>query len=171
VHQYDGKVRVVYKHFVVHPETALAAHLAACAADAQGKFKEFKKAYWEKGYGAYAQSRDPSAIAPENLVKIAKDAGLDVKRLETDMKGDACQARIQADMAVMNKFGVNGTPSFFVNGKFTMFSGAAPFKAMIDSELKAVEASGIPADQYYQKAVIDQGSKEFRSRADASKGG
>ena len=41
VKKYDGKVRVVYKNFVVHPDTATDAHLAACAASKQGKIKDF----------------------------------------------------------------------------------------------------------------------------------
>ena len=67
-------------------------------------------------------------------------------------------------MAELNKFGVSGTPSFFVNGKFTMFSGQEPFKALIDSELKEVQASGVPPAEYYQKVVVEKGEKKFKSK-------
>ena len=161
--KYDGKVRVVYKNFVVHPDTATDAHLAACAASKQGKFKDFKNAFWEKGFGAYMESRDASKMSRENVVAIAKEVGLDTSKLETDM--EACKPLLKSDMDEMSKFGVNGTPSFFVNGKFTMFSGPGPFMALIDAELAEVEKSGIPADQYYQKVVIEQGEKTFKSAA------
>jgi len=85
------------------------------------------------------------------------------------MEGDECKAALRKDMSELMKFHVNGTPSFFINGKFTMFSGPGPFNAEIDKALAAVEKSGVPADQYYQKVVLEKGSKEFVSMADAKK--
>ena len=38
-----GKVRVVYKNLVVHPDTALAGHLASCAAAKQGKYASISR--------------------------------------------------------------------------------------------------------------------------------
>jgi protein-disulfide isomerase len=157
-------VRVVYKHYVVHPDTVMMAHLAACAAGKQGKFLPFMKGFWEKGYGEYQKTRDPKSMSEENILKIAKDAGVDTGKLKTEMNGEQCKERIKADMAELSKFGVNGTPSFFVNGRFTMFSGPDAFKALIDSELKVVEASGEPPDQYYQKVVMEKGEKKFKSK-------
>lgn len=163
--KYDGKVRVVYKDFVVHPDTVLDAHLAGCAANKQGKFKAFKDAFWEKGFRAYASARDPSMLGKDNILKIAKEAGLDVGKLQSDMSGDECKSKVQGDMEELSKFGVNGTPSFFVNGKFTMFSSPAAFTAMIDKELAEVEASGVPAAEYYQQVVMAKGEKAFKSAA------
>lgn len=169
--QQAGKVRVVYKNFVVHPERVMPAHMAACAAGKQGKFLEFKHAWWEKGYGEYAKTRDPGKLGEPTILAIAKDIGLDMNKFNADRKGEECKAQIAADMKELNKFGVNGTPSFFVNGKFTMFSGPGPLNAMIDKAVADVGSSGVPAADYYQKVVIDKGLKKFRSKADASKGG
>ena len=52
-----------------------------------------------------------------------------------------------------------------------MFSGPGPLNAMIDKAIADVGSSGVPADQYYQKVVLEKGLKKFRSKADASKGG
>ena len=41
---YDGKVRVVFKNMVVHPQVVTRAHLAGCAAGKQGKFIAYKEA-------------------------------------------------------------------------------------------------------------------------------
>lgn len=169
VKEYDGKVRVVYKNFVVHPDRVTEAHMAACAAGKQGKFPEFMKAFWDKAFTAYAQTRDASALGEDNIVKIAADLGLNVAKLKEDMKGEECKQRLAADMRELSKFRVSGTPSFFVNGKFTMFSGPEPFKALIDAELKEVASSGVPADQYYQKVVMEKGKKTFVSKKDANK--
>ena len=163
VKKYDGKVRVVYKNFVVHPDTATDAHLAACASNKQGKYKAFKNAFWEKGFGAYMETRDASKMSRENVLAIAKEVGLDTGKLETDM--EACKPLLRSDMEELSKFGVSGTPSFFVNGKFTMFSGPGPLVALIEQEIKAVEASGVPADQFYETVVVGQGEKQFKSAA------
>jgi protein-disulfide isomerase len=172
VAEYPGKVRVVYKNFVVHPDTALGAHMATCAAGLQGKFKEMMHTFWEKGYGAYAQTRDPSKMGEANILEMAKGiAGLDVAKLAADMKGQECMQRIQSDMDELQKFGVSGTPAFFINGQFV--GGAIPkdeFKRIIDEQLKIAEASGIPAEQYYDQAIMAKGEKKFRSVRDPKPG-
>jgi protein-disulfide isomerase len=168
VSKYQGKVKVVYKHFVVHPDTVMDAHLAACAANKQGKFKEFKNVFWEDGFEAYAASRDPSHMAKENLIKMAAKVGLKKAQFEKDMAGDACKDRLVADQRELTKFGVGGTPSFFVNGKHTMFRGPAEFFALVEAELAEVEKSGVAGDKYYQEVVMGKGYKKFRSKKDAA---
>ena len=159
----------MYKNFVVHPDAVMDAHLGGCAAAKQGKFPEYYKTFWEKGFGAYKQSRDPSSLNADAVKKIAGEIGLDVAKLDTDMKSEECKQLISADMAELNKFGVNGTPSFFVNGKFTMFSDPSAFKTLIDKEIAEAEASG-KADGYYDNVVMKEGEKKFKSKK-AAKGG
>lgn len=167
VKSYNGKVRVVFKNMVVHPQVATAAHLASCAAAKQGKYPQFKNDLWTKGFDAYAAARDPQKLSEDNVIAIAKDAGLNIDKLKTDMKSDACKQQLQADMAELNKFHVNSTPTLFVNG--THVGGALPeaqFKQMIDEKLKVVEQSGVPAEQYYDKEIMGKGEKQFRSKKD-----
>ncbi len=167
VKSYNGKVRVVFKNMVVHPQVATTAHLASCAAAKQGKYPVFKNALWEKGFDPYAAARDPSKLGEENIVAIAKGVGLDVDKLKTDMKSDECKKSLDTDMAELAKFHVNSTPTLFVNG--THVGGALPeaqFKAMIDDKLKAVEASGVAPADYYEKEVMGKGEKQFRSKKD-----
>jgi protein-disulfide isomerase len=168
VKDYGGKVRVVYANMVVHP-LARPAHLASCAAAKQGKYKEFKDAFWDKGFAVYAASSggDQSALGEDNIVDIAKGIGLDTARLKKDMVSAECTARVEADMAELAKFHVNATPMFFINGK--PVSGAQSkeaFKQLIDEQLKIAEASGVPGADYYAKVVIAKGEKQFRSKVD-----
>ena len=128
----------------------------------QGKFTEFTDAFWKDGFAKYRDTRDASAMGKDAVLAMAKGLGLDMAKLEQDM-GAPCQQRIAAEMKELNQFGVNGTPSFYVNGKFTMYSGPGPFKALVDSEIAIAEASGIALDTYYQKAVLDTGEKTFKS--------
>ena len=166
VKEYNGKVRVVYANLLVH-QPAKPAHLASCAAAKQGKYNQFKHAFWEKGFLPYSQSHDPSKLGEENILAISKEIGLDTEKLKTDMHGPECEARINADMDELRKFHVNATPTFFINGKHV--GGALPkeqFKQIIDEKLKEADASGVPAAEYYDKVVIAKGEKQFRSKLD-----
>jgi protein-disulfide isomerase len=168
VKEYGGKVRVVYANLLIHPP-AKPAHLASCAAGKQGKYMAFKDAFWDKGFGPYAASggKEAGSMGEENILKIAKDVGLDTDKLKADMASADCEQRLQKDMAEMQKFHVNATPSFFINGKF--IGGALPkdaFKKVIDEQLAMVEKSGVSANDYYEKVVVGKGEKQFRSKAE-----
>lgn len=165
--EYDGKVRVVFKNMVVHPQQVATAHLAGCAAGKQQKFVPYYHAFWEKAFTPYAQSRDASKLGEENIMAIAKELGLDTAKLKADMEGAECRALIQSDEAELRKFKVNGTPGFFINGKFV--GGALPkegFKQIIDERLKVAESSGVTGAEYYDKEIMGKGEKKFRSVVD-----
>jgi protein-disulfide isomerase len=167
VKDYGGKVRVVYKNLVVHPQVATDAHLASCAAAKQGKYKEYKNAIWEKGYLPYTKTRDPSTLAEANLMTIASGIGLNADKLKADMRGEDCKNILQGDQAELQKFQVNSTPTFFINGKH--IGGALDkgrFKMIIDQELEKVNKSGVSGAEYYAKVVMGKGEKQFRSKMD-----
>jgi predicted DsbA family dithiol-disulfide isomerase len=155
---------------VVHPQLVTDAHNAGCAAAKQGKFVEYKRAFWDKAFGPYSAQHDPSKLGVDNIMAIAKDIGLDTAKLKADMDGPDCKAYVQADMAELAKFHVNSTPTFFINGKH--LNGAMPkdaFKQIIDQQLKVAEASGVSGASYYDKEIMGKGSKQFRSKMDAGK--
>jgi predicted DsbA family dithiol-disulfide isomerase len=155
---------------VVHPQVVTDAHNAGCAAAKQGKFVEFKRAWWDKAYGAYQAQHDQSKLGVDNIMAIAKDIGLDPAKFKADMDGADCKAHIQADMAELAKFHVSSTPTFFINGKLVVGAvGKDNFKQVIDEKLKVAEASGVPAASYYDKEIMEKGVKQFRSRMDAGK--
>jgi protein-disulfide isomerase len=172
VQQYNGKVRVVYKNFVVHPEQAMTAHLASCAAAKQKKYVEFKNAFWEKGFKVYAASRgeNEGALGHENILKIAGELGFDTKKLDDDMKGSECQALIASDMTELSKFKVGATPTLFING--TEIAGALPkaeFAKIIDDKLAIAAKSGVSGADYYEKEIFAKGEKVFRSKKEPKK--
>jgi protein-disulfide isomerase len=155
---------------VVHPQVVTDAHHAGCAAAKQGKFAEFKNAFWEKAYGPYAAQHDQSKLGVDNIMAIAKDIGADTAKFKTDMDSADCKAHIQADQAELAKFHVGSTPTFFINGKLTVGAlGKDNFKQIIDEKLKVAEASGVSGANYYDKEIMEKGSKQFRSRGDAGK--
>jgi protein-disulfide isomerase len=155
---------------VVHPQVVTDAHNAGCAAAKQGKFVEFKNAFWDKAFGPYSAQHDPSKLGVDNIMAIAKDLGLDTAKLKADMNGPDCKAHIQADMAELNKFHVGSTPTFFINGKLVVGAvGKENFKQIIDEKLKVAEASGVSGASYYDKEIVEKGLKQFRSKMESGK--
>ncbi|TPV95428.1 MAG: DsbA family protein [Myxococcales bacterium FL481] len=148
----------MYKHYVVHPQSATDPALASCAAGRQGKFKEMDKLIWEKGYDAGRN------LKADNMEKLAKEAGLDMAKYKADI-GGACKETLKKDRAALAKVGVGGTPAFFINGRY--LSGAQPidrFKTVIDEELKKANeaiAKGTTVDKYYTEFVEKKGKKKL----------
>jgi predicted DsbA family dithiol-disulfide isomerase len=165
VKEYDGKVRVVYKNMVVHPQVVTKAHLAGCAAGKQGKFVEFKNEWWEK---AFANRK----FDDEVINTIAKDIGLDMTKFKADWEGEDCKKLLADDANELAKFHVNSTPTFFINGQHV--GGALPkenFKQIIDEKLKVAQASGVSGAEYYDKEIMGKGEKQFRSKKEPKPAG
>ena len=147
---YDGQVRLWFRHnpLPFHQDAPLAAE-AALAADAQGKF-------WEMHDKLFANQAN---IKRPDLEKYAQDLGLDMTKFKAFLDNNSGKARIDADMALGQKIGVQGTPNFFVNGR--PIRGALPFeefKKIVDEELKTADkmiASGTPADKVYGKLMAN----------------
>ncbi len=109
MHKYPDKIKLVYKHFPLNfHKDASSAAAASMAAQAQGKFWEFR----------YALAPHFKTLTPEIFVEVAKKIGLNVERFKKDMALDMTkQARLNEDMQLGQRIGVNGTPNFYVNGK------------------------------------------------------
>ena len=89
-----------------------------------------------------------------DLLGHAKALGLDVDRWRACCSENRYKSRIEADRRQMATIGVNGTPAFFVNGRF--LSGAQPFEKfdqLVREELAKAKASGIPRAEYYETAI------------------
>jgi protein-disulfide isomerase len=154
-------------NMVVHPDAVQVAHQYGCAAAKQKKFVEWKNAFWEKGFGGYAATggKDRSPLGEENILKFSGELGLDTQKLKTDANSDECKKRVAEDMQELSKFHVNGTPGFFINGKF--IGGGIPknaFQKYIDEKLKIAEQSGVTGADYYNKEIMGKGVHQFRSK-------
>jgi len=157
--EYPKDLKVVYRHFLIHPQTATIPAQASCAAQKQGKFAEMYHLIFEKGYNAGRN------FSQENMDTLAKEVGLDMGKFKADMAGD-CTKQVQEDMALMQQFGVGGTPAFFINGRFQ--SGGGPperFKPLIEEEIKKanerIGKEGVTLANYYEKWVLEKGKKKM----------
>ena len=88
-----------------HPHAEHAAE-AAEAAGAQGKFWEMHDLLYE----------NQDALEDEDLVRYAKALRLDVPRFIKEMEEHSYAERVRADFSSGVRSGVNGTPTFFING-------------------------------------------------------
>jgi len=107
--QYGSQMRYEVKHFPIYPNhrySKEAAEAAECAAD-QGKFWEFEEMDYE----------NQDDLSPAAISKWATDLGLDMDLFERCRKSNIKMAIVEASQQEGEKLGVNGTPTFFVNGK------------------------------------------------------
>lgn len=74
--------------------------------------------------------------------ETAKELGLDLKKLEEDANSQPVKDRIQAEIAEAEKFGIQGTPGFLING--VPIRGAYPldYFESIFKRLQEQEAAG-----------------------------
>ena len=103
-----AQVRFVFRNFpltTVHPHAQHAAE-AAEAAGAQGRFWEMHDTLFEH----------QDALTDEAPIGYAKALGLDTTRFAHELRQHLYAARVREDVASGAQSGVNGTPTFYING-------------------------------------------------------
>ena len=103
-------LRFVFRHFPladIHPH-ARAAALAAEAAALQGE-----PSFWAMHEQLFAHQ---TALEDADLRRYAADLGLDLARFDRDRKSSAIAARVDREVASGERSGVEGTPTFFIDG-------------------------------------------------------
>ena len=162
--EYPKDVRVVAKYFVIHGEPAMPSGQGACAAQKQGKYQQFQAALWKKSWPAPNQPPVKEALTADAVIALAGELGMDPAKFKADMEGD-CKEWLSRSMRTLQQFGANGTPSFYVNGRFTQAGNPAGFKRIIDEEIKKADQAikgGIKQADYYDKVVVGKGEKEAK---------
>jgi protein-disulfide isomerase len=102
------RLRFVFRHFPltqIHPMAEPAAE-AAEAAGAQGKFWEMHDLLFE----------NQQSLDPEYLLGFAEELDLDTERFTRELEEGVYRERVREDFMTGVRSGVNGTPSFFING-------------------------------------------------------
>ena len=127
-----GNVRFEYRHFIISPpDTANAANAAECAAD-QGRFWD----YHDLLFSQQGVTRNPFTKA--NLKAYGARLGLSAQQFNECVDRDTHLDEVYRDSAAGKDAGIQGTPTFIVNGK--SIPGEVPyaqFKAEVDAALAA----------------------------------
>jgi protein-disulfide isomerase len=126
-------LRFVFRHFPlteIHPHAEPAAE-AAEAAGAQGQFWEMHDTLFE----------NQPALDGSHLVAYAEDLGIDVERFVSELERRVHQPRVREDFMTGVRSGVNGTPSFFING--VRHDGPWDGESLLSALQMAAEESGV----------------------------
>jgi protein-disulfide isomerase len=122
-----GQLRFVFRNFPltqIHPHAGRAAE-AAEAAGGQGHFWEMHDQLFEH----------QAALDDESLKGYAGEIGLEQDRFERDLQDGVYAPRVREDFVSGVRSGVNGTPTFFING----FRHDAPWE--LESLLAALQGA------------------------------
>jgi protein-disulfide isomerase len=104
----DGKIRVVTKEFPILGPSSITATKAALAARNQRKYSEFHQALL-----TYKGGLNEAAI-----MTVAKGVGLNVEKLQEDMKDPEFDKIIDKNRDLAKQLGVTGTPALLIGDTF-----------------------------------------------------
>ena len=130
---FQGKLLFVYRFFPlsnIHPNAVNAAE-AALAANKQGKF-------WEMHDKLFDTQTDwaESNTARNTFVQYATQLGLDKDQFTKDFNDPATEKFIKDAENADLDLGLNGTPTFFLNGKeIALPNGYDAFKQLLQGQL------------------------------------
>ena len=127
----DGTLRIEWRDFPYRGQESVNAAVAARAAQAQGRFWDYHDLLYDSQFSGYSD---------ENLMALARKAGLDTQRFESDYRSGRYRGVVQADFQKGLNLGVNGTPTFFINGK--MLVGLQPVGVFEDAIEEARREAG-----------------------------
>ncbi len=119
----DSRVRYVFKEFpILSPSSKLAAEIAlAIWKQNPDKYKEY---HW--GLMQSQKRLDESDIKTQ-----VEKLGLNWQALKKEAETDSIQKKIQQNIALAQKLGINGTPSFIIGEEF--FPGLVPYEKLQDA--------------------------------------
>jgi protein-disulfide isomerase len=102
------RLRFVFRHFPLAEIHIHAQHAAEAseAAAAQGKFWEMHDRLFERQF----------ALEDEHLIEYAQELGVDARRVARELAAHTYKPQVRDDFMSGVRSGVNGTPTFFVNG-------------------------------------------------------
>lgn len=128
-----GKVRWILRDLPLsfHQNAHLAAQAARCAGD-QSKYRQMHDKLFET-QTAWAEN----ATAKILYSGYARNLGLNLTVFDQCLTSDKYKAAVDSDLALAQKAGASGTPTFYINGQSLV--GAQPFsafQAVLDAELE-----------------------------------
>jgi protein-disulfide isomerase len=127
----DGTLQLEWWDFPYRGQESVNAALAARAAQAQGKFWEYHDLLYENQFAGFSDER---------LVELAREAGLDVEKFESDLASGRYEEAVARDFQEGQRMGVPGTPTFIINGEVLV--GSQPVEVFEDAIERAKEEAG-----------------------------
>ncbi|MCK5023913.1 MAG: thioredoxin domain-containing protein, partial [Candidatus Aenigmarchaeota archaeon] len=119
-----GKVRFVFRDFIVHPTSQKAQEAAQCANE-QGKFIEYSDILYQ----------NQENLEVNDLKDYAINLGLNMDIFNPCLDSGKYAIEVNKDTEDGKDAGVRGTPTFFINGK--KVAGTQPYDKF-ETEIEAV---------------------------------
>ena len=133
---YEGRVTFVARYFPMPGHyNGMRAARAVEAAAKQGKFEEMYHLMYET-QGEWGEKRTP---ADDVFRGFARKLKLDLERFEDDYNDPETEKRIDKDVADGHELGVQGTPTFFINGERLEPQSSDDLTDALDDALAAAE--------------------------------
>jgi len=129
--QYPQDVRLVVRYVLFHKGSEEAVRLLETAR-MQGLYEPVLAAVLE------AQPLWHDDAQAQKAWEAAAAVGLDVEKARATMNSPEIDAILAKDAADVKKVGIQGTPTFFVNGKLLTKFGPEPLLELVQSELQKV---------------------------------
>lgn len=104
----DPKLKIILKEFPVLGPGSVEAAKVAVAVRMQDKSGKKYLDFHQKLLGGRGQADKARALA------VAKEVGMDMKRIDTDLAGDEVKVSIEESLKLAETLGLNGTPSYIV---------------------------------------------------------
>ncbi len=147
------QLRLIFRHFPLvnqHPHAVQAARAAEAAA-AQDEQK-----FWQMHDRLYERQ---GSLTRDDLEAYAADLELDLEQFRRELDEDIYRDRIREDQQSGRESGVNGVPTFFINGQ--RYDGPLEFESL----LAAVAEAGGLTDV---NQSLTSGNREIRETIDLS---
>lgn len=126
-----GKVQIVYRHFPLQQhQFAKVAAIAAEAAGKQGKFWEMHDLLFER-----QDEWSKSENIGQSLVEYATQLGLNIGQFQTDEQSPELADKIAKSIAEGTAQKLQGTPTFFLNGKRAEFRSYEDMKTAVEKAI------------------------------------
>ena len=131
----SGTLRLEWRDFPYIGQESVNAAKAARAAQEQGKFWEYHDILYQNQKG-----ENTGTFSDEKLLGFAREVGLDVERFEAALKSGKYEAVVQKAFREAQNTGIQGTPSFNINGQVLVgFQPLEIFERVIEEEAQKAE--------------------------------
>lgn len=125
--QYGNKIRFVVRDFPLQMhQNAFKAAQAANAANAQGKYFEYIELLYN----------NQNSLDTASLKRFAAEIGLNQKQFEADLDSGKFVDEVKKDVSDGIEYGINSTPTIFVNGVKVRSLSVKAFRQAIERALK-----------------------------------
>lgn len=130
--QYDGKINYVIRYFPIPSHfNSMNAALAVEAAARQDRLEEM----YNRMFETQAEWGEQQTSEAERFRGYAEDLGLDMAAYDKAIADPATRQRVEDDFTEGQTMGVQGTPTFFLDGKKLELTKLTDLTDALDSAL------------------------------------